>query len=328
MSHSALPAWVATECGAASLTLAGVAQLARDGGPISVAWAHRELARHRRARARAAGRLFGHPALRALSTAAARDAEWRRHVEEVHGPAERALSTAWAGYLDGAADRYCSRLAVELAGQRSIERIFDLEMLARILAADFETRTATAVGDLFGGIIRAGFDIAGDILGIEWNPKADVAEEEIGREIVLVLEPTRARVAEIVSTGVAEKQTIAEMQARLQADPVFAPARALTIARTESTRLISLGTDSAYNDAANEGVEFKKMWLAARFLGSPDAAVRPSHAALDGHSVMPGEEFTITIGDNIGKTARQPGLFGIPEEDINCRCASRPELIE
>jgi hypothetical protein len=71
----------------------------------------------------------------------------------------------------------------------------------------------------------------------------------------------------------------------------------------------------AVTEAQDNGIEVTKTWVTAG-----DNRVRDDHAALDGQTVGAEEMFTIPSGPNKGMEADAPGLFGIPEEDINCRC--------
>jgi SPP1 gp7 family putative phage head morphogenesis protein len=133
--------------------------------------------------------------------------------------------------------------------------------------------------------------------------------------VTRVGQTTRGHVRRVVTAGLDSGATIAEMQEGLMANPAFGPSRALTIARTETTRAVSGGTDYALQAAADEGIIVKRQWLSAR-----DAAVRDSHREMDGQEVAVGERF-VSPG---GRKASHPGGFGIPGEDINCRCTVLP----
>jgi hypothetical protein len=74
-------------------------------------------------------------------------------------------------------------------------------------------------------------------------------------------------------------------------------------------------TQEAFDTATDAGIVVTKTWVTAG-----DDKVRDDHAALDGQTVNADEMFTIPSGPNQGMQADGPGLFGIPEEDINCRC--------
>lgn len=96
--------------------------------------------------------------------------------------------------------------------------------------------------------------------------------------------------------------------------------KALRMTRTEAGRLRSLGKEEAYLEAKEAGVQFKKRWVSAL-----DSRVRSSHQQLDGQVVEVDEEFT---SPESGGKAKEPRLFGIAKEDINCRCTSIAEFEE
>ena len=132
-----------------------------------------------------------------------------------------------------------------------------------------------------------------------------------------VTEATGEAVRQIVMRGILEGQTIQQMQERLMASAAFSPSRALMVARTETTRSVNMGAESAYQAAAAQGVDVRKEWLSAR-----DAATRPSHLGMDGQVVALGEQFRAPNG----RQTPAPGGFGVAEEDINCRCTTLPVL--
>jgi hypothetical protein len=71
----------------------------------------------------------------------------------------------------------------------------------------------------------------------------------------------------------------------------------------------------SFDTAEKAGITITKTWVTAG-----DDRVREDHDALDGQTVGADEKFTIPDGPNAGMQADGPGLFGIPEEDYNCRC--------
>ena len=108
---------------------------------------------------------------------------------------------------------------------------------------------------------------------------------------------------------------IQQIKEELLTSPGFSAARALTIARTETTRSVNAGALVAYAGAADSGIDMKVEWLTAR-----DDAVRDSHVAMDGQTIMVGGSFT--SGD--GGSGAGPGQLGSGADDINCRCTVLP----
>jgi predicted heme/steroid binding protein len=127
-------------------------------------------------------------------------------------------------------------------------------------------------------------------------------------------------VSELVRSGLAEGATIQEMQTAIIKSRAFSPARALTIARTETTRSVNKGTVESYRAALPEVPDLKMQWLTAR----DDGERHPSYVNLDGQVAEVDGEFTLYDGDHAGTSGAHPGGFGIASEDINCRCTTIP----
>ena len=94
--------------------------------------------------------------------------------------------------------------------------------------------------------------------------------------------------------------------------------RSERIIRTETHRVQVQGRLDAFGHAENMGIEFDRRWVSAL-----DGRTRDSHRDMDGQVAVDGI-FTFPSGD----TTTGPGLSGIPEEDINCRCAVIAEIAE
>lgn len=121
-------------------------------------------------------------------------------------------------------------------------------------------------------------------------------------------------VEETIERGIDNGATIGEIQDELMQSHAFKPARALRIARTEVTRAVATGTRKTYDELENRGIELTRTWMA-----SPGA--RDAHAALDGESAGVDGHFVVPAGaPHAGSKTRNPGGFGDPALDINCRC--------
>lgn len=132
-------------------------------------------------------------------------------------------------------------------------------------------------------------------------------------KLVGINDTTAATIRDVVQRANEEGQGIDEIRRRIGG--VFDDAkgyRAERIARTEA-----VGSANAANVAAWQlsGLVDEKEWLAV-----PDDQTRETHAGMDGQKVKIDETFTSPSG----ATTQGPGMFGIPEEDINCRCTARP----
>ena len=87
---------------------------------------------------------------------------------------------------------------------------------------------------------------------------------------------------------------------------------ALRVVRTEGNRLANAGTYLNSEDLKVEGVRVRRQWVATL-----DGRTRDSHQALDGQYEDDNGLFHIH-----GLSARYPGDFGDPAEDISCRCTT------
>jgi HK97 family phage portal protein len=268
--------------------------------------------------------LEGGELYQAPKTEAARAELWRGFIDNVQGPAERNNALAMRKYLRGYAARVAKRTAqhegqlksmvdgVEVRGLTDaiLDKILDPAVEAKMLLNIFRP--------LFRKMIRAAIKAAGKLLPVAttFDPvriNAQV-ERDIGAMITRVSDTTREQVGKTVRAGLADGLSMNELQANLMRSASFTPARALMIARTETTRAIGAGAKVAIEDARSKGVKVKEEWVSAR-----DENVREAHQKLDGQKIDKGEQFEID-----GKTAEFPGGFGDPGLDINCRCGTVP----
>ena len=160
-------------------------------------------------------------------------------------------------------------------------------------------------------------------LSLSWNPELSPLDQQIGEMITRVTKTTETTIRGIVENGLAEGLTVNEMQQQIAVSADFGLPRSLTIARAETTRAVSGGSYAAFQDAVSQGVMVRQQWLSAR-----DSAARATHwnpadpdRSLDGQEVAVGERFQIP-GSH--RKALYPGGFGVPGEDINCRCTVIP----
>lgn len=87
---------------------------------------------------------------------------------------------------------------------------------------------------------------------------------------------------------------------------------ALRVARTEGNRLLNAGAYLNSEEYKEAGVKIRRQWVATL-----DGRTRDSHQALDGQYEDDNGLFHIH-----GLSARYPGDFGDPAEDIQCRCTT------
>lgn len=135
------------------------------------------------------------------------------------------------------------------------------------------------------------------------------------QRIVGITKSTREDVTAVLQDAVAEGVGIDEMRRRLKG--YFADAsdyRAERIARTEVVSSSNAANLAAYQIS---GLVDGKEWLSVQ-----DGKTRDTHRAMDGQSVGISDDFSSPSGAK----GQGPGLFGRPEEDINCRCTLVPRL--
>jgi uncharacterized protein with gpF-like domain len=210
-----------------------------------------------------------------------------------------------------------------LSGTRSIRRNVSDEELRAILMDDVElaiVRESFDAATVERAVRRSYAIVARRLIEeVRFDPTLDPSAQIIAQMITQVQQVTRDRVAVLVRSALAEGATVSDLQRAIMLDHGFSPARALTIARTETARTVSEGQEMAFNQAADLGVTFMREWVSSR-----DDAVRPSHVELDGQLRQPGEPFD----SESGAAGLGPGLFFVPSEDINCRCVVRPVQIQ
>lgn len=85
--------------------------------------------------------------------------------------------------------------------------------------------------------------------------------------------------------------------------------KAERVVKTESNRVVNDAKLESFREI-NTHTPIKKKWVSSR-----DEKVRSTHQELDGTIIGIEEEFEVN-----GNRALAPGLFGVPQEDISCRC--------
>lgn len=131
--------------------------------------------------------------------------------------------------------------------------------------------------------------------------------ESLGEDITLLKNRIRAN----VSRGIASNMSYADIARNIANSSNIGMNNAFRIARTEGHRIQNQSAMDAANQAKEKGADVVKQWDA-----SLDKRTRASHRQLDGQTREIDEPFEIN-----GYKAMQPGGFGIPSLDINCRCA-------
>lgn len=128
-------------------------------------------------------------------------------------------------------------------------------------------------------------------------------------KVTKITDTTRERLVQTLQAAAAGKLHKREIAKAISASTAFSPARALLIARTETTMAANMG---AYGAALQSGVNLEKYWIA-----TDDNRTRDSHAAMLGTKPLPMDE-PFEVGSSL---MMYPGDPSAPAEEVcNCRC--------
>jgi hypothetical protein len=283
----------------------------------------------RRQRAQATHGIVTRAAKRSDRTDAA---AWAKAQRE----ADQTMIRAWTTALHDQRDRLVARFvatAEALDGQSrlmslpgTVHKVFGIDDIAALFSVAAE---ASLIGGLIRtaveSVVKVGWGIFKAVLGdISWEPTISPAPGLLAEQVTFVNEATKREIEATVREGLVEGRSIGQIQNDLYESQAFSPARALTIARTESSRALNAGSATAYEQAANMGVPMMVEWVKAPIPTLPER----SHRRLHGARVAPGGMFVIPSGEDMGASAPYPGRFSIARQDINCRCRTKPILLD
>ena len=119
------------------------------------------------------------------------------------------------------------------------------------------------------------------------------------------------QIAGEISRGISNAAMYSEMARNIAGYAGISKNKAMRIARTEAHRIQCKATADAQWKAKEKGADVVKQWDA-----SLDGKTRDTHRLLDGQIRELDEPFEV-----MAMTAMEPGGFGDPSEDCNCRCA-------
>lgn len=169
---------------------------------------------------------------------------------------------------------------------------------------------------------RAGWTIDnGAGIRLDWGPLkreqvlAAVTNEMSKIAIENYRQTTTAPFRRAINQGLLQGKSYTAMARDLKHAVDMKAYQAIRIARTEGQTAINAGTDLAYNEAMEQGVEMGVQWMATL-----DDATRDSHGEMDG---------VMRDDDGIFRpiNAPYPAWEGLPaEERINCRCNTIPVI--
>jgi SPP1 gp7 family putative phage head morphogenesis protein len=127
------------------------------------------------------------------------------------------------------------------------------------------------------------------------------------------------QIRQVISSGIREGKSYADMAKDIKSRVDVTAGKAQTIARTEGHRAREMGKLAATQKAHDQGLIFKRRWVATL-----DKDTRDTHGAMDGQEIDVYDENGNpgVFESPEGGTTEFPGGFGRPEEDINCRCTT------
>ena len=243
---------------------------------------------------------------------------WNYWIKARQEPAERMFQKAAKRYLEEAAKRYERRIRKNVR-TKSIVDLGELE------AIEEERRL---IFNSIGGVFQRVWALNGtaeldEIFRIAKMPRPmDLMFG--GREILVELQQEMARqisrttadaVTKSIQDGLINGQSVNQIASSISEIGAFSFSRAMTIARTESTKAVNRSAVEAYRQGSQEtGLTIMKEWLSAQ-----DGQTRETHVDLDGVQVGIDDTFRTENGES-----QFPGGFGDPAEDINCRCTVAP----
>lgn len=124
-----------------------------------------------------------------------------------------------------------------------------------------------------------------------------------------------------LSQGLIKGEGYAKIAKRLEKSTEMSANKTIRIVRTEGHRAQSVGrklaVDKVEGAADRLGIKVKRVWVA-----TSDDRTRDSHKAMDGKEADDDGLFTLPSGVK----TEGPGMSGVAEEDINCRCTVRIEV--
>jgi SPP1 gp7 family putative phage head morphogenesis protein len=119
-----------------------------------------------------------------------------------------------------------------------------------------------------------------------------------------------------ITQGLIQGESYQSIVKRLRGEQEKQAFQVKRIVQTEAHRIQNLARQDSILHAQELGVVVRKRWMSAG-----DRVVRDTHKSLDGQYADKDGFFYSN-----GAKSQYPGGFGVPEEDINCRCTMVTEV--
>ena len=134
------------------------------------------------------------------------------------------------------------------------------------------------------------------------------------------LENTNQKVRSAITQGLIRGDGLVKTSAKLEKKLDMSRNNTLRIVRTETHRVQNEGRLKAFDKtqaaADRLGLTIKRVWVSVK-----DSRTREDHVSADGKTTNKENKFEL-----FGVEFDGPGLSGIAEEDINCRCTTAVEI--
>lgn len=197
-------------------------------------------------------------------------------------------------------------------GKRTVEKAF------RDIVSESFTATGTAISKSLE--VTVGFGVMNEevIKTAILNPMqritwSDALQENSAKYL--------SQIKTELSQGLIKGEGYAKIAKRLEKSTEMSANKTIRIVRTEGHRAQSVGrklaVDKVEGAADRLGIKVKRVWVA-----TSDDRTRDSHKAMDGKEADDDGLFTLPSGVR----TEGPGMSGVAEEDINCRCTVRVEV--
>lgn len=250
---------------------------------------------------------------------------WRAWLDDVHSPAERRLALAVKAGFKRQAIAIAAAIPGAYGEGRDISP-FISALVDAIFPASTQAILPESTKDAYRQGVRSAFVYAGKQVKTSLSPSRvdPLADQLMAVMVSRVNATTREAITGVLTKVIDEGGSVNDMQAAIMQAAGFGPSRALLVARTETTRSASAGSEFAWTIAASENdITIKTEWLTAR-----DGEVRHDHMIMDGQVKPLGGVFVVPSGEFAGATASGPGDFDAAAMVCNCRCTVLPVIEE
>ena len=240
-------------------------------------------------------------------------------------PAQKMLEETSKAYLKASVKRYQIRIRKYVKSRA----VLDFAELEALIAEMKEIKKT--IGSTWGRVWKlVGTSELEKVfrLGKKEKPidlffeQEEIANEMIDQMATEIARTSGKSVRIAVDKGLAEGLSVSKIASTIGNITAFDEARAMLIARTESTRVVNAAAVASYQQGQEAGLDIRKQWLA-----SQDGKTRETHNEL-GELPPIGVNEPWTLNSDQGfVSALSPATFGLASEDCNCRCTVIPIVV-